>query len=156
MEAALLADYAGDMEVLDPQGVRFRIAALDILAADVPFVQTATRPQNIVSAAVSKGIGFAFRDPLDCLANLDSSEGEKLAIITREIGSTVESAVAREDADGVANGLRRLEQPINAFFDSTMVMAEDKAVREARLSLLHGVNLLLRKAGDFAKIVIVG
>ena len=61
-----------------------------------------------------------------------------------------------ENVGGLVAELLKLRNPINSFFDTTMVMAEDDEVRAARLTLLHGVNLFLRQAGDFSKIVISG
>lgn len=156
VEAAQLHDYVGNLEELDPQGVRFRLKVLEQLSDDIAFIQTATRPQNIVAAAVNKGIGFAFQDPLADLERLDSAEGERLADVARQISPAVAKAVESEDAEDLIREVKRLEQPINAFFDSTMVMVEDDAVRGARLSLLHGVHMLLREGGDFSAVVIAG
>jgi len=158
VDAALLNDYVGHSEELQPQRVRFRIAALEKLVDDTGFVQTATRPLNIVGSAVNKGIGFAFHDPLASIDRkaLDSKEGEALESVVRTVGPAVALAVSEENADELVRQLRLLVAPINTFFDGTMVMADDEAARTARLTLLHAVNLLLREAGDFSKIVMSG
>jgi len=39
--------------------------------------------------------------------------------------------------------------PVNAFFDSTMVMVDDAVVRDARLKLLADVEKVFRLAGEF-------
>jgi glycyl-tRNA synthetase beta subunit len=52
--------------------------------------------------------------------------------------------------------VRPLAAPIAAFFDSTMVMVDDEAVRDARLGLLAAVAEVLALAGDFVKVVIEG
>lgn len=156
VEAALRPDYAAHHEALDPQGVRFRIKALEVVQNDIAFIQTATRPQNIVSAAVGKGIAFTFHEPLQHLEGLDSETGSRLAGVVQQLAPSVAGAVLEERELELIAALKKLEQPINEFFDSTMVMAEDETTRSARLSLLHGVNLLLREAGDFSKIVISG
>ncbi|HEY3779533.1 MAG TPA: glycine--tRNA ligase subunit beta [Fimbriimonadaceae bacterium] len=156
VDAAIAKDYTGLEEEFAPQLVRFRISVMEKLGSDVPFIQTATRPQNIVSAAVTKGISFAFRDPLDSLENLQSEAGSLLGGLAKSLVQPVSEASKSEDADLLIKHLKSLEGPINTFFDSTMVMAEDENVRAARLSLLHGVNLLLRQAGDFSRLVISG
>jgi glycyl-tRNA synthetase beta chain len=158
IDAALLNDYVGQPEDLQPQRVRFRISVMEKLADDIGFVQTATRPQNIVTAAVNKGIGFTFHDPLADLdlRALDSKEGEALAAAARTVGPAVALAASEENPDELTRHVRSLAEPINAFFDAAMVMADDEATRNARLTLLHGVNLILREAGDFSKIVVAG
>jgi glycyl-tRNA synthetase beta chain len=158
IQAALLDDYLSSGDVFDPQGVRFRLKVLEKLSDDVPFIQTATRPQNILTAAVNKSIGFTFHDPLDGLeeAQIDSPSGDELLKLARKVGPSAQTAAELQDVEALIVELDKLAGPINAFFDSTMVMAEDEAVRSARLTLLHGVNLILRHAGDFSKIVIAG
>ena len=58
-----------------------------------------------------------------------------------------------EEVDSVVAGaIRNLQAPINAFFESTMVMVEDEQVRHARLTLLHAACLQILSAGDFSKL----
>lgn len=144
-----VVEAALGIEDLDPQSVRFRIQALTSLCDDTAFVQTATRPLNIVAAAQKKNepMGSSL-DDLD-LAKLDSATGTALAGAVRAAAPKV--AIA--DVAGLRAELKALQAPINAFFDDTMVMAEDAAVRQARLTLLNVVSGLLRRAGDFSKLV---
>lgn len=131
------------MEDLNPQGVRFRVQALTELAGDVAFVQAATRVMNIVSAAEKKG--ETFLSTLEGLT-LDSETGE--ALRTR-VGALSFDARLLDD-------LRSLPEPIKAFFEGTMIMAEDAAVRASRLSLLAYIRAQLLKVGDFTKLVTEG
>lgn len=121
--------------VFRPSELRGRIVQMEDLAADIAFVQAATRPLNIVAAADKKGI---LRVPFDA-SKLDSPEG----VILRDAAKTVQD-------------LRSLQAPIDAFFDSTMVMADDPAVRDARLAMLREVCDVLLRVGDFSKLVIPG
>ncbi|MDX2064598.1 MAG: glycine--tRNA ligase subunit beta [Fimbriimonadaceae bacterium] len=165
--AALLADVRHDVrdaammrehrwELTIPQGIRFRIAALQNFLTSPAEIQTATRPLNLVASARKKGIEYAFTDPVGALASvrLDSSEGEALAEIVRSQEDDLMRAAREGDVATVVAGVRRLIDPINAFMDGTMVMAEDEAVRFARLTLLHAVSLQLLHAGDFTRIVV--
>jgi len=52
------ATLPGD-ELLSPRRVRVRLAAMTTLTSDPAFVQTATRPANIVAAASAKGMSFS-------------------------------------------------------------------------------------------------
>lgn len=148
LEAALLADEPA--EVLDPRRIKLRVACVEQLAKSDTFVQTATRPANIVSAAEKKGISIG--DP----TKLDSAEGDALLSKLRESGKQLNEAVEKAESGRIAQLLESLAGPINTFFDSTMVMVEDEEVRSSRLGLLRMANKHLRKAGDFTKIVIEG
>ncbi|MFA4915997.1 MAG: glycine--tRNA ligase subunit beta [Syntrophales bacterium] len=50
--------------------------------------------------------------------------------------------------------LARLRKPVDDFFDSVLVMAEDERIRHNRLSLLQEVSMLFHRIADFSKIVI--
>lgn len=141
IEAALARGVGHDP--LDAFGFRQRLALIEELGNDEAFVQTATRPLNIVQAALKKGIAI----PEDChLADLDSEMGIALA----------KAVVLAENDKNLSVALRSLVAPINAFFDSTMVMVEDENIRSARLSLLQKVSNVLRDGGDWTRIVFDG
>jgi glycyl-tRNA synthetase beta chain len=160
LEAATHREDAG---ILVPSLIATRIAALDFLASDHGFVQTATRPINILSAAKKKGakfseLGVGLHDSQDKAKfqdALDSTEGRTLydaAIAAKGIGESLRNG----SSEGVISAAKCLEKPINAFFDSTMVMAEDETTRYARLTLVQLVALELRVIGDFTKLVLEG
>lgn len=146
-------------EVLSPRRFRLRVAILDILRADVAFVQAATRPLNIVRAAVKKGVEvprseWVFEHP--DRARLESVEGHALARALVATRAQVDRGLAAESPDEVARALLGLKGPINAFFDATMVMVDDPEVRGARLSLLDACGSLLLQAGDFSLLIVEG
>jgi len=150
--AARLPDYR--WEATSPQGVRFRIAVLQRLVPDAPFVQTATRPLNIVSAAKKKGIEYGFEDPLGKVdvAKLDSASGETLYRALKDQEDAIFKAGRERDIETLVQQLRALADPINRFFDETMVMVEDADVRYARLTLLHACSLQLLNGGDWSRL----
>lgn len=150
LEAALA--QAGTL-VTEPRAIRFRATVLAKLADDVPFVQTATRPLNILAYAQREGIASA---PSVDPAALDSAEGVALLKCCQTIASAVSSAVESEDADQLVAELAKLSEPIKTFFDTAMVMADDPVVRASRLALMQLTAELLLKAGDFGKVVIEG
>jgi glycyl-tRNA synthetase beta chain len=45
-----------------------------------------------------------------------------------------------------------MTEPINAFFEAVMVMADDPAVRGNRLKLVADVATMLRGVGDFEQL----
>lgn len=148
LASALLAEDTA--AVLNPQAVKARIACMERLAADNAFVHTATRPANIVAAAERKGV------PVGAPERLDSAEGDALLAVLNGQESALNTAATEGDAARVCDLLTALAAPINAFFDSTMVMVDDEQVRGSRLGLLSKANAQLRRAGDFTKIVIEG
>lgn len=143
---------------LDPQSVAFRCRCLTALASDTAFVRTATRPINIVADAARKGRSPDRQDPLAAVSvkDLDSETGEALLESIRSLKPTLESAASNLDATRAEAEIRKLAAPINAFFDATMVNAEDEKARTARLNLVNAVCGLLALVGDFSKLVIEG
>lgn len=156
LEAATAAEmFPGiDSKGIDPQKVRFRIEVLKKLADDVPFVQTATRPLNIIAAAFKKGEEYDFNGRFD--EKMLSDSGAELAALVKSLESSISAAADSMNVDGLIQELRKLDGPINGFFDSTMVMDSDPLVRHANLSLMQAISMLLVEAGDFSKIVIPG
>lgn len=141
-----------------PKVVRFRTQVLAEMVKDTAFVQTATRPLNIVAAAVRKGEEIGTDNALSRLEHsaLESAEGLELLQLLSEQDAAVSTAVAAQDGAGLVSLLNNLREPINRFFDTTMVMADQPEVRYARLTLLHATSQQLLTAGDFSKIVIEG
>lgn len=152
LEAAVRRD--DPVEVLMPRRVRLRAALLHLLAADEAFVQTATRPLNIVAAARKKGVDFASERALESVtpSHLESPEGEALYAALSSQQGPLANAVNEEDESQIGILVRQLQTPINAFFESTMMMVEDEKVRFARLSLLQACCEQLLSAGDFSKL----
>ncbi len=140
----------------DPRSVRFRAQCLGALAEDTKLVQTATRPANILAAARKKGVAFAEEDALGAidLPQLQSVEGLELYQALCERESEFETALASENVATVVRVITECVDPINGFFESTMMMVEDEAVLNARLTLLQATATMLGKLGDFTKIVI--
>lgn len=164
--AALLPDVRYDLldaALLDrspavvtaPRSVKMRLACLERLADEVPFVQSATRPINIVSAAERKDESIPAFDDSQAKA-LESAEGVALAEAVRAVLPPLMSALESEDDEAIARPLAGLAAPINQFFDSTMVMVEVPSIRAARLSLLRFTAQTLMVAGDWTKIVMEG
>jgi glycyl-tRNA synthetase beta chain len=49
--------------------------------------------------------------------------------------------------------MARLRLPVDTFFDSVLVMAENEKIRFNRLSLLEAISRLFREVADFSKLV---
>lgn len=142
---------------LYPREVRFRLDVLNRLAGDREFIQTATRPINIVNAAVEKGLFERSERPDEpARGELASPDGETLLSLVLENMPKLHKAAGAEDPGGIVGLLKQFEVPINRFFDSTMVMVDDESTRNARLNMLDEVCKALSYGGDFSKVVVEG
>lgn len=151
LEAAILGDS------LLPKTVRFRVGLVTELAKDEAFVQTLTRPLNILVGPSKKGIPFAKENALASVdgARLDSKEGEALLAVLKGQSEAITKAAASLDS-AVLSMLRNLAGPINQFFEAAMVLVEDENVRYARLSLMQATVDQILLAGDVSKLVFGG
>ena len=66
--------------------------------------------------------------------------------------ATARDAVAREDFSAAMAALAQLRAPIDAFFDSVTVNADDSALRTNRLHLLAAIRAAVHEVADFSKI----
>jgi glycyl-tRNA synthetase beta chain len=66
--------------------------------------------------------------------------------------SAVAQALAGENYEGAMTALARLRQPVDAFFDSILVNADDTGLRLNRLKLLEEIRGATRAVADFSKI----
>jgi len=64
----------------------------------------------------------------------------------------VEALLARRDFAGALRRVTELKPAVDAFFDGVMVMAEDEALRAARIGLLQSIGATFRRIADFGRI----
>jgi glycyl-tRNA synthetase beta chain len=104
-------------------------------------VVSAVRVRNILQKADN---GHEKVDP-----GLFSEAAEKALFESVEtLSPEVAVAVEGFEWEGLAKILARLEPFVTAFFEKVLVMDEDDAVRNNRLSLLERCNRLFKSAGD--------
>ena len=149
-EAGIRYDIAdavlGDIDdvrrvMLAAEAVRAQLAAPDMAAAVQAFVRVAN--------LAAKAEGEACIDA----ALFETEEEKELMKAYTSAKSAAESLIGAHDYVGIIDDFKDLAEPINAFFDAVMVMADDAAVRHNRLSLLKSIDCLLREVADFSKIV---
>jgi glycyl-tRNA synthetase beta chain len=61
-------------------------------------------------------------------------------------------AMAAEDFRAAMAAMAALRAPIDAFFESVVVNAENQAVRRNRLNLLHRIRAICLSVADLTKI----
>ncbi|HER34440.1 MAG TPA: glycine--tRNA ligase subunit beta, partial [Halothiobacillaceae bacterium] len=68
------------------------------------------------------------------------------------IGPRIEAMIAEGDYTEALTRLAALREPVDAFFDSVMVMADDTALRDNRLALLARINALFLAIADVSQL----
>jgi glycyl-tRNA synthetase beta chain len=63
------------------------------------------------------------------------------------------SHIQKDDYHSALVVMARLRKPVDTFFDSVLVMAEDDRIRVNRLSLLWEITSLFNRIADFSKVV---
>jgi glycyl-tRNA synthetase beta chain len=108
------------------------------------------RAANILRIEEKKD-GRAFDGPVDPARLVEPAETALYeAIVAAK--ATAADAVAREDFAAAMAALASLRAPVDTFFDAILVNADDKAVRENRLTLLNEIRAATLTVADFSKI----
>lgn len=134
--------------VSQPKRVLFQAQVMHELRGHAELVQTLLRPANILAAAEKKGFAT------EGTAEKGSALSDSLAAASSSALHEVESALASLDVNAAINALKSLEATINAYFEGTMVMAEDEALRTSRLALVKESAAPANLLGDIRKLVI--
>jgi glycyl-tRNA synthetase beta chain len=107
------------------------------------------RISNILKQAESKG------QPLTCDAELSALTDPAEIALYKALQAATHSAKPLFDARDFAGYLQAfasLKNPVDSFFDTVMVMAEDKQLRENRLALLFDMQSAMNRFADISKL----
>ena len=111
------------------------------------------RMRNILKQAKEAGVEPAARFQ----ALPDSADEEKrLAAYVETYAPRVEAHRQKKEYQEALSVLSTAREPVDAFFDKVMVMAEDKRVRANRLALLQTLLTEFSTIADFSEIVTEG
>ena len=69
-----------------------------------------------------------------------------------EVNQAIQRSYREGNYDAVIAAIASLQPPLNAFFDSVMVMVEDASLRDNRLALLSRTESVVRWAADFSEL----
>lgn len=84
--------------------------------------------------------------------NLLSEEAEqKLFTVFSQVRIQCKPLLDRRAYREALQAILQMKEPVDRFFDEVMVMAEDVAIKENRLSLLTAIAHLFLQIGDFSK-----
>ncbi|MEM9667563.1 MAG: glycine--tRNA ligase subunit beta [Pseudomonadota bacterium] len=108
------------------------------------------RAANILKAEEKKS-GETYEGAVDTELLAEQPEQDLHAALTKAV-SEAETAIEKEDFETAMAALAPLRQPVDAFFDSVTVNAEDEGLRRNRLYILAMMREVLGKVADFSKI----
>ena len=118
-------------------------------------------PQAEALAAANKRIGNILRKseaglgpespPLDPALLVEPAE-RALADALTTVAPRAEARLAARDYTGSLRELAALRTPVDAFFDSVMVMADDPRLRANRIALLRTLHAQMNRVADLSRL----
>jgi glycyl-tRNA synthetase beta chain len=82
-----------------------------------------------------------------------TEDAEKALFTTlNELSQSVQPLFDQGDYEAALSQLSTLREPVDAFFDSVMVMADDEAVKNNRIALLSHMSQLFMRAADLSRL----
>ncbi|HMH19718.1 MAG TPA: glycine--tRNA ligase subunit beta, partial [Burkholderiales bacterium] len=106
------------------------------------------RIANILRQAESKGESFSNADISELKEPAEISLFEALQAASRSAKPLFDSG----DFSGYLKTFASLKSPVDSFFDTVMVMADDKKLRENRLALLTDLRKAMNRFSDISKL----
>ncbi|MDJ0512056.1 MAG: glycine--tRNA ligase subunit beta [Methyloceanibacter sp.] len=85
-------------------------------------------------------------------ALLEAPEEKALAKAVDEVETAAAKAIEDENFEAAMSAMAKLRAPVDAFFDSVTVNADDPNLRENRLRLLNRIRNTTKTVADFSKI----
>lgn len=129
--------------------VENRVSALQKLKGRPGFEPLAAafkRVENILKKAPQ-----ATAAPVDPTLFAHASEGD-LHATCQTVATQVQHLMDKGDLDSALGAIATLRDPVDAFFNDVMVMAEDEAIRRNRLALLASISAIFGQIADFSQI----
>lgn len=108
------------------------------------------RAANIQRQAIEKGVQFNSKteDP----ELLQEPSEKELSRQVTEVDASIQKNYREGRHNEVIAAIASLQPPLNAFFDSVMVMTDDEKLRNNRLTLLAHTVSVVRWAADFSEL----
>ncbi len=106
------------------------------------------RVVNILKQAQAKGESFTGTEP----HALREPKERELFTALDKTAKTAGALFAKGDFEGYLKSFAVLKTPVDAFFDSVMVMTEDTTLRRNRLALLADLRREMNRVADISKL----
>jgi glycyl-tRNA synthetase beta chain len=116
-----------------------------------------TLPEAPSLAAANKRIGNILKKSASAAAAFDAGllvdDAEKqLFAIFSAIRRAADAHFDAQDYAGMLTALAALKEPVDAFFEGVMVMAEDTRLRDNRIALLARLQQTMNRVADISKL----
>jgi glycyl-tRNA synthetase beta chain len=124
-----------------------KIEALEAVRNDAGFEPLAVAFKRVGN--IIKDFQGGYVDP----GLLESGVEQDLYNAYLEVRERVKSFIDNGEYLSSLREIARLRRPVDDFFDSVLVMAENEKIRFNRLSLLEAISSIFRQIADFSRIV---
>ena len=131
--------------------VWLKVKALEAQKAKPDFEPLAEAFKRVVNI-IKKAEGF---NPGRVRSKLfESSAEQKLLDAFESVRQTIDADMKQRAFARALTNIVALKEPVDAFFEAVMVMDDDPAVRNNRLSLLGQIAGLFNQFADFSKLAV--
>jgi glycyl-tRNA synthetase beta chain len=137
------------LNLSNPLDIDARVKAISAFSK-LPEAQDLAAANKRVTNLLSKQLKDRQPSKID-LALLEDGSEKDLASAIEALSVVSKPLIENRDYDAVLKNLATLRDPVDAFFNDVMVMSDDRAVRENRLSLLHSLRRLCINVADIAQ-----
>jgi len=137
------------LNLSNPLDIDARVKAISAFSK-LPEAEDLAAANKRVSNLLSKQLKDRLPSEID-LALLEDGSEKSLANAIEALSVVSQPLIEKRNYDAVLKNLATLRDPVDAFFNDVMVMSEDLAVRENRLSLLHSLRRLCINVADIAQ-----
>jgi len=86
-------------------------------------------------------------------SRLEDPSEKELYIYLSRVREKAVAYLATRDYSSLLSAIATLQEPVDRFFNTVMVMVDDERVRENRLALLQSLASLVKQVADLSKIV---
>jgi glycyl-tRNA synthetase beta chain len=145
---AVRAVLHGNIEDVSPYEARRKLEALAQMAGSEALLGVATLLKRVKN--ITKGIAAP---PAVSAALLNEPAEQALAAELETRAPAIRAAAARGEYRDAFAAIAQLQPVVAKFFDDVLVMAEDEAVRNARLGLVATLRDLILSLADISEIV---
>ncbi len=134
----------------DPLDALERLRALQEMRQEADFRSLASNFKRVVNILSQAGEAGSTIDP----SKLTDAAEQALWSSYLQTQPAVEAARKNHDYGAALRSLASMRDTVDAFFKEVMVMAEDPATRNNRISMLNCISQLFNSIADISKIVI--
>ncbi|MDG1163910.1 MAG: glycine--tRNA ligase subunit beta, partial [Porticoccaceae bacterium] len=138
------------LDLSNPLDINARVQAVNQFSLLPEAVALATANKR-VSNILAKQLGDKAPVAINTELLKDSAE-QTLAAEIQRLSDEVAPLFEQRDYNAVLTKLALLREPVDSFFDDVMVMAEDVAIRDNRLALLHSLRELFINVADISQL----